>query len=97
MAEGDVESDPCPEDILRRSHHSTVLITLTEMTEYGINAFYVQDLATLHCIPVQVGAETEYRLWKWTDVVSLGRAEPARGSRTEETSLGQVKSLFLAP
>jgi hypothetical protein len=92
---GEVEDDPCPEDVRWRSYNTQFLFTLeTVIEDSWVNAWNVEDLLIIHCIPVQVGAETEWRLWKWRDVVDLARAVPDPPERTEESSLGQIKVLY---
>jgi len=92
-----VEGDTYPEDALWRAYATTMLITLKSTYLYSTIAFSVQDRLIAHCIPVQVGGETEWRLWKWRDILALGRAINAVPSQTEESSWGQVKSLYMAP
>jgi hypothetical protein len=90
-----VEGDTYPEDVLWRSYETTMLITLKSTYLYNTVAFSVQDRLIVHCIPVQVGAETEWRLWKWRDVIDLGRAVPDPQERTESSTWGIVKWLYM--
>ncbi len=92
---GEAAGDSCPESVQQRGFFHASLITLKAMADWGINAFYVQHQATFCCIPVQVGGDIEWRLWKWWDVYYLGRTVPDPPERTEDATWGQVKWLYV--
>ncbi len=90
---GQVGEDPCPEDALWRAYDTNILMTLKATIAGGPSAFLVQDRAIVHCFPVQVGAGTEWRLWKWRDVATTRRV-PASWRRVEDTTIGEIKVLY---
>ncbi len=90
----DVDGDPYPEDARWRSYTTNFLISLKGNYGENTSAWLVQDWLIVHCIPVQVGANTEWRLWKWRDVVTLARTLSTARARTEESSFSSIKALY---
>jgi hypothetical protein len=92
---GEVDGDPCPEDALWRIYNTEFLFTLkSTVGGTDISAWAGSDRLIMHCIPVQVGVETEWRLWKWREVMVLARAVPDPPERTEDVTLGLIKALY---
>jgi len=66
-----VEGDPYPPLTRQRYYSTDMLITLkSEIPGTDINGFVVTDRLWFHVIPVQVGDQVEYRIWKWRDILT---------------------------
>jgi hypothetical protein len=82
-----VEDDPYPPGTLQRYYSTDILIELkSEIPGTDINAFVITDRLWFHVIPVQVGNQVEYRVWKWRDILS--------NWRTQDACMSQVKVLY---
>ena len=64
---GEMRGHDCPEGTLRRLFRTEMVLTLKSEGQAAF-AFTVDDLVELVAIPVIVGDECRYRLWKWIDV-----------------------------
>ena len=85
---GTVEGHPYPEGTLRGFYSTEMQFNLKTTTGYwDISAWWVEDRMLLHVIPVEVAGATEYRLWKWRDIISLLRS-------TDGPSLSAIKMLY---
>ncbi|MBM4117408.1 hypothetical protein FJ251_06625 [bacterium] len=86
VAGGVVDDDPCPENAQWRSFETDMTLTL-ESTIGGsdIYIWLVEDRLIFHCLPILVDGETEWRLWKWRDILTL---------RTEDASFSQIRALY---
>ncbi len=93
LAAGEVEGDPCPAGTQSRSFDTDLLLTLKATSLGEINAFSIQDRALLYCLPVQAGGGTEWRLWKWRDLL-IDKALPVPSPGPVKASIGQVKALY---
>ncbi len=83
-----VEDHPYPEGTLRSFYGTDLLFNLkTTIGDSNIDAWWVDDRMLLHVIPVEVGGATEYRLWKWRDLIISHRS-------TEDVSLSAIKMLY---
>ncbi|MBM4117406.1 hypothetical protein FJ251_06615 [bacterium] len=105
---GEVEGDPCPENTQWRAFETDLLVTLKTNIGYSdINQWLVQDRLLVHCLPVLVAGETEWRLWKWRDLIELRAGESSLGTvkarygptgresgTVEDASLGGIKVLY---
>jgi len=89
----DVDDDAYPVGTAWRVYDTSILITLKSNYGTDTNAWSISDRLLAHCIPVQVGGETEYRLWKWREIVGAKRAVPRPGI-VESVSLGSIKALY---
>jgi len=90
---GQVEGDPCPEAALWRVFSTDLLFMLKAPYGGGIGGFHIQDQLIVHCLPVQAGGGTEWRLWKWRDV-HADKAGPSWPALSEEPCLGSIKALY---
>ncbi len=83
-----VEGHDYPEGTQSRFYSFNMLITLeSNIGNSNINAWEVQDRLLFHVVPVETAGGTEYRLWKWRDIILQLRA-------TDSTSLSLIKQLY---
>ena len=88
-----VDDDAYPVGTLWRSYDTAILITLKANYGENINAWSISDRLVAYCIPVEVGGETEWRLWKWYEIIGFKRGEQASAG-VESASLGMIKVLY---
>ncbi len=53
-----------------------------------IDAWELQDRLLIYVVPVEAAGGTEYRLWKWRDIILRSRS-------TDDISISYIKSLYL--
>lgn len=93
----EAEGDSCPEDALWRAYSSVMLVILDGTYGANTTAFSINDQFLVHCIPVQVGGETAWRLWKWREVEPDRAVPDPPESRTEDALWGLIKLLYRTP
>jgi hypothetical protein len=89
----DVDDDAYPVGTVWRIYDTSILITLKSNYGTDTNGWSISDRLLAHCIPVQVGGETEYRLWKWREIVGAKMVAPSPEG-TEDTTLGMIKVFY---
>ena len=89
-AAGDlVDGVICPDGARARPYETHIFVTLKSAIQgsNNITAWDVQDRLMLYCVPITVAGTTEWRLWRWVDIVTV--------KSTEDAALSLIKVLYM--